>query len=46
MLIEKFGNVPQDIKDGIANSDTAGLKLLLVNGFKFKEIDEARKYIQ
>lgn len=46
MLIERFGNVPQDIKDGIAKSDTAGLKLLLVNGFKFQEIDEARKYIQ
>ncbi|EGQ26768.1 hypothetical protein HMPREF9372_1226 [Sporosarcina newyorkensis 2681] len=46
MLIEKFGKVPQDIKDDIVNSDTATLKLLLVNGFKFQEIDDARRYIQ
>lgn len=46
LLIERFGKVPQDIKEGIVNSDTAALKLLLVNSFKFQEIDEARRYIQ
>ena len=46
MLIERFGKVPQDIKDGITNSDTAALKLLLINSFKFQEVDEARRYIQ
>ena len=46
ILIERFGKVPQDIKEGIACSDTATLKVLLVNSFKFQEIDEARKYIQ
>lgn len=46
MLIERFGKVPQDIKEGIAKGDSAALKLLLVNSFKFQEIDEARKYIQ
>lgn len=46
LLIERFGKVPQDIKEGITNSDTAALKLLLVNSFKFQEVDEARRYIQ
>lgn len=46
ILIERFGKVPQDIKDGIEKSDTATLKFLVVNSFKFQEIDEARKYIQ
>lgn len=46
LLIEKFGKVPQDVKDGIASADVAALQLLLVNSFKFEEIDEVRKYIQ
>jgi predicted transposase/invertase (TIGR01784 family) len=46
MLIERFGKVPQDIKEAIAKTDSAALKLLLVNSFKFDEIDEAWKYIQ
>ncbi|WP_438315192.1 Rpn family recombination-promoting nuclease/putative transposase [Sporosarcina sp. FA9] len=46
LLTEKFGKIPQDMKDGISKTDTAILKLLLVNSFKFQEIDEARKYIQ
>ncbi|MBE1557093.1 Rpn family recombination-promoting nuclease/putative transposase [Sporosarcina limicola] len=46
LLTEKFGKVPQDMKDGISKTDTAILKLLLVNSFRFQELDEARKYIQ
>ncbi|WP_438315178.1 hypothetical protein [Sporosarcina sp. FA9] len=46
ILIDRFGKVPQDIKDGIVNSDTVTLKLLVVNSFKFQEVDEARRYIQ
>lgn len=43
ILIERFGKIPQDIKEGIASSDTAALKLLLVNSYKFQELDEARR---
>ena len=43
LLTEKFGKVPLD---DILKTDTATLKLLLVNSFKFQDIDEARKYIQ
>lgn len=46
ILIERFGKIPQDIKEGIASADTAALKLLLVNSYKFQELDEARRYIQ
>lgn len=46
ILIDRFGQVPQDIKDGIAKSDIAALKLLLLNSYKFEELDEARRYIQ
>jgi hypothetical protein len=46
VLIEKFGKVPQDIKEGITKADSAALQLLIVNSFKFEEIGEARKYIQ
>lgn len=46
LLIEKFGKVPQDLKDNIMNSDTATLKLVLFNIFRYESIDDVRRYIQ
>ncbi|CAM3183917.1 Rpn family recombination-promoting nuclease/putative transposase [Filibacter tadaridae] len=46
LLIEKFGKVPQDMKDGIMNSDTATLKLVLFNIFRYESVEDVRKYIQ
>lgn len=46
LLIEKFGNVPQDIEEGIAKSNSPALKLLIVNILKFQKIDDVRRYIQ
>ncbi|WP_318618212.1 Rpn family recombination-promoting nuclease/putative transposase [Sporosarcina sp. YIM B06819] len=45
LLIERFGKVPYDIKDGLVNSNTATLKFLILNSFKFQEIYKVRKYI-
>lgn len=45
MLIEKFGKVPQDIKDGIMNSDMATLKVVLRNIFRYESVEDIRKYI-
>lgn len=54
---EKFSNVAvakdflsnyllQSVIIHIAKTDSAALKLLLVNSFKFQEVEDARKYIQ
>ena len=45
LVIEPFGRVPLDMKEVIAETDSATVKLMLVNSFKFHEIDDARKYI-
>lgn len=45
MLIEKFGKIPLDVKEGILSADTSTLQFILVNGFKFKDIDEVREYV-
>ena len=46
LLIGKFGKVPQDMKDGIMNSDTTTLKLVLFNIFRYESIEDDRRYIQ
>jgi len=46
LLTEKFGKVPQDIKDDILNSDMATLKLMLFNIFRYESIEDVRRYIQ
>ena len=43
--IEPFGRVPLDMREVIAETDSATVKLMLVNSFKSHEIDDARKYI-
>lgn len=34
LLIERFGKVPQDIKEAIVNTDPVALQPLLANSFK------------
>ncbi|MBE1554263.1 hypothetical protein [Sporosarcina limicola] len=46
LLIEKFGKVPQDMKDGIMNSDMATLKVVLLNIFRYESVEDVRRYIQ
>ena len=44
-LTERFGELPLEIKDGIANADTVALQLLLSNIFRYESIDDVRRYI-
>jgi len=46
LLIEKFGEVPQDMKDGIMNSDTTTLKVVVRNIFRYESVEDVRRYIQ
>lgn len=46
LLIEKFGKVHKDMKDGIMNSDTTTLKLVLFNIFRYESVEDVRRYIQ
>lgn len=43
LVIEPSGRVPLDMKEVIVETDSAAMKLILVNSFKFYEIDDARK---
>ncbi|MEK4713605.1 hypothetical protein MKX62_12520 [Sporosarcina sp. FSL K6-5500] len=43
LVIEPSGRVPLDMKEVIVETDSAAVKLLLVNSFKFHEIDDAGK---
>lgn len=45
LLTEKFGKIPQDMKDDISKTDTATLKLILFNIFKYEGIEDVRRYI-
>lgn len=44
-LTERFGKLPLDIKDGIANADTVALQLLLSNIFRYESINDVKKYL-
>jgi len=43
LVIEPSGRVPLDMKEVIVETDSAAVKLLLVNSFKLHEIDDAGK---
>lgn len=45
LLTEKFGEIPQDMKDDISKTDAATLKLILFNIFKYESIEDVRRYI-
>ena len=45
MLTERFGKIPQDMKDDISKTDTATLKLILFNIFKYESVEDVRRYI-
>lgn len=44
-LTERFGKIPQDIKDGISSADIFALQLLLSNIFRYESIDDVKKYL-
>lgn len=46
LLTEKFGKIPEEIKTDLSKLDTVSLELLLINIFKYENIDDVRKYIQ
>lgn len=45
LLTEKFGKIPQDLKDAILKTDTTTLKLILFNIFRYESLEDVRKYI-
>ena len=45
LLTEKFGKLPRSLREDISRLDTISLELLLINIFKYENIDDVRKYI-
>lgn len=45
-LVRKFGFVPKDLKQGIANLDIPTLEVIIDSVSEYKDIDEVKKYIQ
>ncbi len=44
LLVEKFGDIPADIKESIAAADFTALNRLLVSIFKITDVQDVRKY--
>ena len=45
LLTERFGKIPQDMKKDILKTDVATLKIVLFNIFRYKSLEDVRKYI-
>lgn len=45
-LVKKFGFVPKDLKQGIANLDIPTLEVIIDGISEYKDLDEVKKYIQ
>jgi flagellar biosynthesis/type III secretory pathway protein FliH len=45
-LTEKFGTLPEDLKENIRETDLATLETILQNIFKYQSIDEVKKFFK
>lgn len=45
ILTDKFGALPKELREGILQSDLESLKVLLMNSYKFDQLDEVKRYI-
>lgn len=45
LLTERFGKLPQDMKDAITKSDITSLQLLLSNIFRYETLEDVNKYL-
>ncbi|KIO61030.1 Rpn family recombination-promoting nuclease/putative transposase [Caldibacillus thermoamylovorans] len=46
LLTEKFGALPEDLKEDIKEADLATLETLLQNIFKYQSIDDVKKFFE
>jgi flagellar biosynthesis/type III secretory pathway protein FliH len=45
-LTEKFGTLPEDLKENIREADLATLETILQNIFKYQSLDEVKKFFK
>jgi len=45
-LTDKYGTLPEDLKENIRQADLATLETILQNIFKYQNIDEVKKFFK
>ncbi|MGG3853275.1 DUF4351 domain-containing protein, partial [Caldifermentibacillus hisashii] len=46
LLTEKFGALPEDLRENIRQADLATLETILQNIFKYQSLDEVKKFFK